>query len=141
MMDLFCEVDGLFPSVYQFYDSVVNPSLEQSNKEYIFTNVQEAVRLAKEVATRCPAQAAAAKKVVLPVWVYTWMRYHGTPNLVSNQDAKMYWEQSYAAGATGLVLWGDEPTKTMALEFGAWWQTNFTAMINSWQPAPPWMGR
>ena len=41
---------------------------------------------------------------VPPVWVYTWHRYHAasTP-LMSDGDEVMYWEQSYAAGATGLV--------------------------------------
>jgi hypothetical protein len=118
MMQLFCEVDGLFPSVYQFYDSDGQPALQRRNKEYVFTNVQEAVRIARQVPARCQklrvhsagdemveAAAAAAAAAAPPVWVYCWLRYHasGSP-LVSTQDAQMYWEQSYAAGATGLVL-------------------------------------
>ena len=129
MMDLFCEVDALFPSVYQFYNSVGKPGTEKANREYVLTNVQEAVRLAKEVPLKCPA-----KKEPLPVWVYSWLRYHaaGTP-LIAGQDARMYWEESWAAGATGLVLWGDESTPAHAAEFGAWWKSNFTALINNWK--------
>ena len=36
----------------------------------------------------------------------------------------MYWEQSYKAGATGLVLWGSEPKEPQASEFMAWWKSN-----------------
>jgi hypothetical protein len=156
-MGLFCEVDALFPSVCeythkylslllsstqnnsdrpcaglsadQFYDSVGKPATEKANQEYVLANVQEAVRLAKEIPSKCPG------KIVLPVWVYTWLRYHavGTP-LIADQDARMYWEQSWAAGATGLVLWGDESTPAHAAEFGPWWKSKFTPLLNSWSP-------
>jgi hypothetical protein len=135
MMDLFCEADALFPSVYQFYNSAGDPNTETANREYVFSNVQEAVRIAKEVPTKCPAKPPAQP---LPVWVYAWLRYHAAgspPPLLSDQDAKMFWEQSWAAGATGLVLWGSESTPAGAAEFGARWKTNFTALINSWEPA------
>lgn len=46
----------------------------------------------------------------------------------------MYWTQSYKAGATGLVLWGSEPKEPEASEFVAWWKSNFTSLINSWEP-------
>jgi hypothetical protein len=129
MMDLYCATDGIFPSVYQFYDSTGKPSTKAGNEEYVFTNVQEAVRIAGEVPAKCNGK----KKP--PVWVYTWHRYHGAPNaLMSDQDESMYWEQSYKAGATGLVLWGSEPKDPQASEFAAWWKSNFTSMINSWEP-------
>ena len=53
---------------------------------------------------------------------------------MSNQDETMYWTQSYKAGATGLVLWGSEPKEPEASEFVAWWKSNFTSLINSWEP-------
>jgi hypothetical protein len=127
VMDLYCATDGIFPSVYQFYDSTGKPSTKAANEEYVFTNVQEAVRIAGEV----PAKCGSKKKP--PVWVYTWHRYHDAPHaLVSDQDEAMYWEQSYKAGATGLVLWGSETTEPHGLEFAAWWKSNFTTLINSW---------
>jgi hypothetical protein len=83
IMDVYCESDGLFPSVYQFYDSTNKPSVEAGNKEYVFTNVAEAVRIAKEVPAKCPTLSNTAdqkkKKIVPPVWVYTWHRYHSAP--------------------------------------------------------------
>lgn len=128
MMDLYCATDGIFPSVYQFYDSTGKPSIKAGNEEYIFTNVQEAVRIANEVPAKCNGK----KKP--PVWVYTWHRYHDGIALMSDQDETMYWEQSYNAGATGLVLWGYEPKDPQASEFASWWKSNFTSMINSWEP-------
>lgn len=65
MMDLYCATDGIFPSVYQFYDSTGRPSVEAGNEEYVFSNVQEAVRIAGEVPTKCSG------KTKPPVWVYT----------------------------------------------------------------------
>ena len=65
MMDLYCATDGIFPSVYQFYDSTGRPSVEARNEEYVFTNVQEAVRIAGEVPAKCSG------KTKPPVWVYT----------------------------------------------------------------------
>ena len=55
--------------------------------------------------------------------------------MISDNDARMYWEQSYAAGASGLVLWGDEPTPAAVAAFGAWWKSDFTPLINNWHPA------
>jgi hypothetical protein len=31
-------------------------------------------------------------------------------------------------------MWGYEPTSASATEFEAWYKSNFTRMINSWQP-------
>ena len=95
------------------------------------------MRIAKEVPAKCPSTAEEkTKKAVPPVWVYTWHRYHGVDQqLLSDGDERMYWEESYAAGATGLVLWGNEPTNASAKEFGAWWKSTFTGLINSWRPA------
>jgi hypothetical protein len=72
-MDLYCATDGIFPSVYQFYDSTGKPSTRAANEEYVFTNVQEAVRIAGEV----PAKCSGKKKP--PVWVYTWCDNHSMP--------------------------------------------------------------
>ena len=129
MFALWCVLDGLFPSVYQFYDSTGKPGVKAANEQYVFGNVNEAVRIAKEVPAKCPGRTAP------PVWVYTWHRYHGAPNaLLSDTDESMYWEQSYAAGATGLVLWGYEPTNSSAAEFGKWWKDDFTPLLNKWSP-------
>ena len=131
MFSLYCEVDAIFPSVYQFYDSTAKPGVRKNNEQYVFSNVAEAVRLAKEVPTRC-----AGDKHEPPVWAYTWHRYHAvnTP-LLSEIDEQMYWKQSYAAGATGIVLWGYEPTVSAATEFKTWWLHNFTRLVNGWHPA------
>ena len=129
LMDLYCATDGIFPSVYQFFDSTGKSSTKAANEEYIFTNVQEAVRIAGEVPAKCGG------KQKPPVWVYTWHRYHSAPHaLMSDQDETMYWEQSHKAGATGLILWGSETEDLLASEFAAWWKSNFTSMINSWEP-------
>lgn len=132
MMELFCEADGIFPSVYQFYNSEGRPKVERTNQEYVFTNVQEAVRIASEVPVHCRQRALSTPP---PVWAYAWLRYHasGSP-LMSDQDVQMYWQQSYAAGASGLVLWGYEPTRQAAAEFAAYWKRSFTSLINKWQP-------
>jgi hypothetical protein len=53
---------------------------------------------------------------------------------MSDQDEAMYWEQSYKAGATGLVFWGSETTEPAGSEFAAWWKSNFTSLINRWEP-------
>ena len=92
--------------------------------------MQEAVRIAGEVPRKC-----SGKTEPPPVWAYTWHRYHGAPNaLMSDQDETMYWEQSYKAGASGMVLWGSEPKEPGASEFAAWWKSNFTSLSNGWEP-------
>ena len=57
LLPLFCEMDGLFPSVYQFYDSedpaktaAQNAATKKSNVQYVRSVVSEAVRLKRLVA-------------------------------------------------------------------------------------------
>eukprot|EP00040_Diaphanoeca_grandis_P000498 m.15576 g.15576 ORF g.15576 m.15576 type:complete len:339 (-) comp10643_c0_seq1:110-1126(-) len=134
LFDLWCLVDGLFPSVYQFYNSTNNTAIEKANQNYVSSNVAEAVRIAKEVPTKC-TQVGETPKPQPPVFVYTWHRYHSTTmGFVSDQDESMYWIQSYAAGATGIVLWGSEPTPEAAEAFGAWWTNDFSPLASKWSP-------
>ena len=64
MMDLYCETDGIFPSVYQFYDSAGKPALKTQNAECVYSNVAEAVRVAKEVPGKCVSSPPATLLVV-----------------------------------------------------------------------------
>jgi hypothetical protein len=69
LFPLWCSMDALFPSVYQFYNSCNKPSVSKANREYVRSNVEEAVRIASEIPARCGSNAKAP-----PVLVYTWHR-------------------------------------------------------------------
>ena len=126
LFPLWCSVDALFPSVYQFYDSCNSSAVRSRNAEYVRSNVAEAVRIASEVKARCGGQAVAP-----PVWAYTWHRYHDGVQFLSDADESMYWTESLAAGATGIILWGSEPTT--AAEFERYWADDFAPLANSWK--------
>eukprot|EP00041_Stephanoeca_diplocostata_P018028 m.374054 g.374054 ORF g.374054 m.374054 type:complete len:357 (+) comp20896_c0_seq2:157-1227(+) len=134
LFPLWCNVDVIFPSVYQFYNSTGNPGTEKNNKDYVFSNVAEGVRIAKEIPQKCATVSSPP-----PVYAYTWHRYHsysGDPNaFVSGQDESMYWEQTLAAGGNGIVLWGYEPTPTNTDAFIHWYSSTFAPLVNAWHPA------
>jgi hypothetical protein len=125
LFPLWCSLDALMPSVYQFYNSANNTNIHKNNANYVRTNVLEAVRIANEIPKHCNTARP-------PVWVYTWHRYHAAgEELLCDEDESMYWNESLAAGATGLILWGYEP-KT-ADEFINYWETDFAPLINGWK--------
>lgn len=135
LFPLWCSMDAILPSVYQFYNSCENPALRESNLDYVRSTVNEAVRIGLKAATECPAVTAKAALTPskLPVWVYTWQRYHDAvpPFVNCSADMEMFWKQSYAAGADGLILWGYEPhTQPQFQEF---WTETFAPEVLAWQ--------
>jgi hyaluronoglucosaminidase len=130
LFPLWCSMDALFPSVYQFYNSCEKPATSAGNHIYVRSNVVEAVRIAKEIPARCGKNGKAP-----PVWVYTWHRYHVAGGLfgpfLCDKDEAMYWEESQAAGATGIVLWGHE-VGTGVSEFKKYWASDFAPLVGSW---------
>lgn len=136
LFPLWCSMDALFPSVYQFYNSCNSSAVRSRNAEYVRSNVAEAVRIASEIKSRCgriqhSMNTAALTVAAPPVWVYTWHRYHDGVELLCDADEEMYWTESVAAGATGIILWGNEP-KTVA-EFKKYWAEDFAPLANSWK--------
>ena len=135
LLPLYCEMDGLFPSVYQFYNSedptktpAQQAATKASNAAYVHSMVAEAVRLQKLAGAKCTTRAAAAR----PVYAYTWHRYHDGVNFLSAGDLVMSFEQAYLAGAAANVMWGSEP-KTMA-QFKAWYTSTYAPLVNKWVP-------
>jgi hypothetical protein len=140
-------LDVVFPSVYQFYDSAGKPGTAKSNAAYVRSNVGEAVRIAAAVPTKCPAvvlsnagaggarsAANAVARVPPPVWAYTWHRYHSAANgFLSTGDLTIGWEESAAAGAAGIVMWGSEPTTRVS--FVKWYDSVFVPLAKAW-PGP-----
>ena len=53
LFPLWCSMDGILPSVYQFYNSCNNSNVRAGNEEYVRSNVREAVRISKEIQARC----------------------------------------------------------------------------------------
>jgi hypothetical protein len=77
LLPLFCEMDGLFPSVYQFYNSedpsktaAQNAATKKSNAQYVRSVVGEAVRL-KQLAAKPGSCAGSAADRVQRVMAYT----------------------------------------------------------------------
>jgi hypothetical protein len=129
LLPLFCEVDALFPSVYQFYNSENSTGAKAGNIQYTYSMVAEAVRLSKLVPAAC-------NKSIRPVVLaYTWHRYHDGVSFLSASDLTISWEQPYAAGADGIVMWGSEP-HTMP-QFEAWYSGTFAPLANAWNPTQP----
>eukprot|EP00038_Savillea_parva_P009838 m.186169 g.186169 ORF g.186169 m.186169 type:complete len:710 (-) comp16687_c0_seq1:65-2194(-) len=128
LLPLYCHVDAMFPSVYQFYNSEDKPGTKQGNIQYTYSVVAEAVRLAKLVPGACPGRSDPP-----PVLAYTWHRYHDGTTFLSASDLTISWEQPYAAGADGIIMWGFEPT-TMP-EFKAWYLNTFAPLANAWSPS------
>eukprot|EP00036_Acanthoecidae_sp_10tr_P001978 CAMPEP_0182945296 /NCGR_PEP_ID=MMETSP0105_2-20130417/55349_1 /TAXON_ID=81532 ORGANISM="Acanthoeca-like sp., Strain 10tr" /NCGR_SAMPLE_ID=MMETSP0105_2 /ASSEMBLY_ACC=CAM_ASM_000205 /LENGTH=298 /DNA_ID=CAMNT_0025085311 /DNA_START=55 /DNA_END=951 /DNA_ORIENTATION=- len=126
LLPLYCVVDALFPSVYQFYNSENSSSIKAANTAYTFGVVAEAVRLAKLVPSAC------GKAMAPSVLAYTWHRYHDGITFLSSSDLIISWEQPYAAGAHGIVMWGSEPTSLP--QFEAWYSTVFAPLANRWVP-------
>lgn len=127
LLPLYCEVDALYPSVYQFYNSENNSAAQRGNIQYTFSVVAEAVRLSKLVPNGCTGRTA--RPLVL---AYTWHRYHDGVHFLSASDLTISWEQPYAAGADGIVMWGSEP-KTMP-QFEVWYKSTFSPLANAWHP-------
>ena len=67
----------------------------------------------------------------LPVFVYTWHRYHDGIHLVCDQDELMAWNISMEEGADAIILWGDE-RKTQQ-EFESYWKNDFVPMFTNWK--------
>jgi hypothetical protein len=72
-----CALDGLFPTVYQFYNSEQKPAVEPANREYVFSNIAEARRLADAATTMCLPYTPNPKR--LPVIAYIWHRSVSQP--------------------------------------------------------------
>jgi hypothetical protein len=141
LLPLICEMDALFPSVYQFYNSddpsktaAQQAATLASNEAYVYSMVAEAVRLRQLAATKCTARVSAARLV----YAYTWHRYHDGKSFLSASDLRASFEQAYLAGADGNVMWGSEPT-TMP-QFEAWYKSAYAPLVNSWD-VPPAAGR
>ncbi len=133
MYPLICELDGLFPTVYQFYDSRKSSKIEAANREYVRSNVDEAMRLARGA----PSQCAGRRPLVL---VYTWHRYHSSAgldsNLVADVDEQMTWDESYAAGADAVVLWGAESARYgNSTQFFEYYVNDLAPLVNRWSPS------
>ena len=126
LFPLWCHMDAIMPSVYQFYDSCNHSSARLPNEEYVRSTVREAVRIAGEVERRCAAQ------VKPPVLVYTWHRYHDGTRFVCDADETMTWSISAEEGANGVVLWGDE--RKTADDFKAYWANDFAPLALAWSP-------
>jgi len=131
LFPLWCSMDGILPSVYQFYDSCNNTGDRASNEEYVRSNVREAVRISKETQARCEGKQQRRP----PVLVYTWHRYHDGVDFVCDQDETMTWDISVEEGADAVVLWGDERQK--ADEFASYWKHDFAPLALKWSPPPP----
>ena len=134
LLPLYCEMDALFPSVYQFYNSedptktsAQQAATKASNIAYVNSMVSEAVRLQKLAAANCTTRSVARR-----VYAYTWHRYHDGVNFLSTSDLELSFEQAYLAGADANVMWGSE-TKTMA-QFKAWYQNTYAPLVNKWVP-------
>ena len=134
LLPLYCEMDGLFPSVYQFYNSqdptktpAQQAATKTSNIAYVYSMVSEAVRLQKLAATNCTERSVARQ-----VFAYTWHRYHDGVNFLSASDLRISFEQAYLAGADANVMWGSEP-KTMP-QFKSWYQNTYAPLVNKWVP-------
>jgi hypothetical protein len=143
---LWCALDGLFPSVYLFFDGSQSNETLAMNRAYVATTVAEGRRLADAVPTICAAFSPRASRPRPPVIPYIWNRYHssGRPNwtypFLSDTDMALYWEEGYANGADALGLWGDEnPRNPMSGDhsfesFKAWWDDRLAPMLNAWKP-------
>ena len=127
LFPLWCHMDAIMPSVYQFYDSCNRSSARAPNEEYVRSNVREAVRIAGEVARRCAAQTKPP-----PVLVYTWHRYHDGTRFVCDADETMTWSISAEEGANGVVLWGDE--RQTEDNFETYWAKDFAPLALAWSP-------
>eukprot|EP00943_MAST-04B_sp_MAST-4B-sp1_P006320 g6320.t1 len=130
---IWCHLDVLFPSVYQFYNSCkMGDKVKKANQNYIYDNVVEAVRIANDIPSKCnDANNDNYKRKPPPVLPYTWNRYHTGNQFVCDTDEEMYWKQSYLAGANGIVMWGYEPNGNAT--FIDWYENNFTNIANSWE--------
>tara|TARA_A100001015_G_C14912294_1_gene680957 strand:+ start:119 stop:1222 length:1104 start_codon:yes stop_codon:yes gene_type:complete len=134
---IWCHLDVLFPSVYQFYNSCqMGDKVKKANQNYVYNNVVEAVRIANDIPNKCNNDANNnnhnnIKRKPPPVLPYTWNRYHNNNQLVCDTDEEMYWKQSYLAGANGIVMWGYEPNGNTT--FINWYENNFTNIVNSWK--------
>lgn len=128
LTDIWCELDGLFPSVYQFYNSENNTAVATNNRQYVYSNVAEAVRIADMVPSICNSKARPL------VMVYTWHLYHSGLQYCCDQDEEMTWIQSFAAGADALVMWGYAPDSSSATNFSHWYLSDFAPMVNNWHP-------
>jgi hypothetical protein len=85
--------------------------------------VVEAVRVSTEAARLCGKQ--------IPVWVYTWQRYHDGVSFINcSADESMFWTESFAAGADGLVLWGSE--RLTLPQFQHFWTSTFAPEVLGW---------
>ena len=135
LLPLYCEMDGLFPSVYQFYDSgdptktpAQQAATKASNAAYVYSMVAEAVRLQKLAAAKCTTRVSAKRQV----YAYTWHRYHDGVNFLGASDLTLSFEQAYLAGAAANVMWGNEP-QTMP-QFKEWYKSTYAPLVNKWVP-------
>eukprot|EP00940_MAST-03C_sp_MAST-3C-sp2_P000445 g445.t1 len=128
LFPLWCSMDAIMPSVYQFYNSCNRSDVRANNEMYVRSNVREAVRISKEVQTRCDTQTRP------PVLVYTWHRYHDGVHFVCDQDESMTWDISVEEGADAVVLWGYERGTSKA--FQTYWTHDFAPMALAWSPPP-----
>lgn len=142
---LWCALDGLFPSVYQFFDGSKSASVLARNRAYVRSTVAEARRIANAVPNMCRAYSSTLRPRP-PVIAYGWNRYHasGRPNwtypFLSDVDMALYWQEASDAGADALTLWGDERFDSKFSgghsfdSFKAWWNEHFAPAVNKWNP-------
>ena len=133
LFPLWCGMDVILPTVYQFYNSCKNSNKLGPNEQYVRSNVREAVRLSKEIQLRCYMYGGQRSRRPPPqVFVYTWHRYHDGIHFVCDQDETMTWNISVEEGADAVVLWGDERGKEVA--FATYWKHDFAPMALAWVP-------
>ena len=130
LFPLWCGMDAILPTVYQFYNSCNNSNKRAPNEQYVRSNVREAVRLSKAIQSRCYGGQTSRRPP--PVFVYTWHRYHDGIHFVCDQDEMMTWNISVEEGADAVVLWGDERGKEVA--FASYWTHDFAPMALAWAP-------
>lgn len=132
---VWCALDALFVSVYQFYNGSASTGTEQANEEYVYANIAEARRIADQAANPASAYACgddgSSGPLVLP---YTWHRYHDGVHFLEDVDMAMFWKNGSAAGADGLVMWGSEQGDDNQAAFEAWYSEDFVPLINAWSP-------
>ena len=150
---VWCQLDGLFVSVYQFYNGSSSASTAAANSEYVYSNIAEARRIADNVADPASPYAcsggaessrkngaksvvdtvnAAANAAAPLVLAYTWHRYHDDDeSFLEDIDEAMFWEQGSAAGADGLVLWGYEPSDEDQQAFQEYWANDFCPLFSA----------
>jgi hypothetical protein len=127
---VWCELDALFVSVYQFYNGSSSTAIEANNEAYVYNNIAEARRIADLVEDPSSSYRCEEKKQA--VLAYTWHRYHDGLFFLEDIDEEMFWKNGSAAGADGLVMWGYESSNEDQEAFVDWYANDFAPLLGAW---------